>query len=95
MTPKRTAQQIQSLLEEYRRSGLSRREFAERQNIPVTTLDYWRHKHSQPRLLEVTVEAPRPATSFSVVLANGRRIESGWNFSDQELARLIRIAESA
>jgi hypothetical protein len=28
------------------------------------------------------------------VLANGRRIESGWGFGDAELARLIRVAES-
>jgi hypothetical protein len=28
-------------------------------------------------------------------LANGRRIESSWRFTDAELVRLIRIAESA
>jgi hypothetical protein len=28
-------------------------------------------------------------------LANGRRIESGWNFDDEELARLIRVAGAA
>jgi hypothetical protein len=28
-------------------------------------------------------------------LANGRRIESSWGYADAELARLIRIAESA
>jgi hypothetical protein len=29
-----------------------------------------------------------------LVLRNGRRIESDWNFRDTELARLIRIAEA-
>ena len=34
--------------------------------------------------------------SFTVVLANGqRRIKSDWNFVDENLARLIRIVESA
>jgi len=30
-----------------------------------------------------------------LTLGNGRRIASGWGFGDVELARLIRIAESA
>jgi hypothetical protein len=35
---------------------------------------------------------PRP--SFVLVLSNGRRIESGWQFQDADLARLIRVAEA-
>ncbi len=35
---------------------------------------------------------PRP--SFVLVLSNGRRIESGWQFHDADLARLIRVAEA-
>jgi hypothetical protein len=95
MKQTRTAPQIRSLLEEYRRSGLSRREFAQRQNLPLTTLDYWRRKHGQPRLVEVRLEAKQPATSFSIVLGKGRRIEKSGNFFDAELGRLIRIVESA
>ena len=30
---------------------------------------------------------------FRIVLRNGRRIESGWQFQDADLARLIRVAE--
>jgi hypothetical protein len=37
----------------------------------------------------------KPAQQFTLSLANGRRIESSWRFADVELARLIRIAESA
>jgi hypothetical protein len=37
------------------------------------------------------VEAP---SVFTLMLANGRRIESAWNFSEADLARLIRIAEA-
>jgi hypothetical protein len=29
-----------------------------------------------------------------LVLVNGRRIESGWNFIDAEMLRLIRIVEA-
>jgi len=41
--------------------------------------------------LEPTVEADR---GFALVLANGRRIESGWKFVEADLSRLIRVAEA-
>jgi hypothetical protein len=43
--------------------------------------------------VKLTAPAAPPA-SFALVLRNGRRIESGWNFRDTDLARLIRIAEA-
>jgi hypothetical protein len=43
----------------------------------------------------VKVEAePEHQRQFVLVLVNGRRIETGWNSSEAELARLIRIAEA-
>jgi hypothetical protein len=32
---------------------------------------------------------------FALVLGNGRRIETGWNFDGDKLAQLIRIAGGA
>jgi hypothetical protein len=46
----------------------------------------------------VKVEVTQPeaaAQSFTLHLANGRRIESSWRLDEEELARLIRIAERA
>jgi hypothetical protein len=43
----------------------------------------------------VQVTHAEPAPQFTLSLANGRRIESSWRFTDAELARLIRVAESA
>jgi hypothetical protein len=44
----------------------------------------------------VKLEAPaEPDSGFVLMLDNGRRIASGWRFSDTALARLIRVAESA
>ena len=40
-------------------------------------------------------QARANAEGFTLVLANSRRIESGWQYADQELARLIRIVEAA
>ena len=51
---------------------------------------------SPQQLVRVKLEAAaEPDTGFVLMLGNGRRIASGWGFSDAELARLIRVAESA
>lgn len=45
------------------------------------------------RMVKLTAPA-EPAADFALVLRNGRRIESNWNFRDADLARLIRVAEA-
>jgi len=97
------AQQMRQMLEEYGASGLTRREFCEQRRLPLTTFDYWRREHAgkarrrvqRPRLVRVEVAGSESAGQFTLGLANGRRIESTWRFADAELARLIRVAESA
>jgi hypothetical protein len=82
------------LVDGFAQSGMTRREYCEKYNLPVTTFDYWRHvRKSKPRLVEVAVET-QPATGFALVLANGRRIESSWKFAEADLLRLIRTAEA-
>ena len=73
--------------------------------VPESTFYYYRQREtrrtgtkgrSAAKLVRVEIEEPRRASgTFSVVLANGRRIESLWTFCDAELAWLIRVAESA
>lgn len=95
--------EMRRVLEEYAASGLKRREFCQQRGIALTTFDYWRREHAgkpekqqrRPRLVAVKVAQAEPAPHFTLSLRNGRRIESSWRFSDAELARLIRIAESA
>jgi len=90
---KRSPEEIRRLIEEFRSSGLKRREFCQRHGMAVTTLDYWRHTHKgKPRLVQVAVEGPD--RGFVLVLANGRRIESSWKFAEADLQRLIRAAEA-
>lgn len=94
---------MRRVLEEYRTSGLSRQEFCQQRSIPLTTFDYWRREQAEkprkqgkrPRLVKVEVAVSESAGQFTLSLANGRRIESSWRFAEAELARLIRIAESA
>ena len=98
MAGRRSAEEVQRLLDEYRQSGEGRTEYCRRQGIPVTTLDYYVRRQTlktRPRLARVKLTtAANPAASFALVLGNGRRIESGWNFRDADLARLIRVAEA-
>jgi len=99
---KRSAE-MRSMLEEYAASGLRRREFCQQRGIALTTFDDWRREYAVnpriqvrgPRMVPVRVAHAEPPPSFALSLANGRRIECSWRFADAELARLIRIAESA
>jgi hypothetical protein len=99
MATKRSAEEIQRMLEEFRQSGETRTAFCRRLGIPVTTLDYYRQRQTipaRPRLARVKLTAPSsdPTAAFALVLRNGRRIETNWNFRDADLARVIRIADS-
>src|SRR4051812_22067148 len=90
------AAEMKRVVKEYEKSGVTRREFCQRRGIAVTTFDYWRRElGTKPKLVKVEVAAPEPAAHFTLSLANGRRIESAWQFAEAELARLIRIVESA
>jgi transposase-like protein len=87
-------QEVRRIVEGYAQSGMTRRQYCEKHNIRVSTLDYWRHiQKRKPRLVEVAVET-QPTVGFVLVLANGRRIESTWRFGEAELMRLIRAAEA-
>ena len=78
------------------RSGQGKREFCRAREIAVTTLDAWRRRlRGGARLVRVKVSGREAGGSFTLSLANGRRIESGWGFGAADLARLIRVAESA
>ena len=95
--------EMRRVVEEYAASGLGRREFCEQRGIALTTVDYWRREHAvkpqkqerRPRMVSVKVGNAEPAPHFVLSLVNGRRIECSWQFAEAELARLIRIAESA
>lgn len=90
-----TAEEIEELVEGYRRRGeMTRGAYCESRGITVTVLDYYLRRYGKPatRLAKVTLEAsPGGASScFALVLGNGRRVECG----EAELAHLIRIAEA-
>ena len=89
----RSKQEIRGLVDGFAKSGMTRREYCEKHNMPITTFDYWRRtRKSAPKPVEVAIETQASA-GFALVLPNGRRIESSWKFAEAELIRLIRAAE--
>jgi len=91
----RSKQEIRRIVEGFESSGKTRREYCQEHGISITTVDYWRRKHNpKPKLMEVAIEPQRTGPGFSLVLANGRRIESSWEFVEADLLRLIHVAEA-
>lgn len=98
MAQRRSTEEIQQILERYRASGLSQMEYCRQTGMVLSTLGGYLRRTERPeqQLVRLKLEAPsEPSTGFVLMLGNGRRIAGGWGFGDAELARLIRIAESA
>ena len=92
----RSKDEIRRLVEGFAKSGMTRREYCAKHGIGMSTLDYWRraYREQKPKLVRVAVQEAEPLTGFTLVLANGRRIESAWSFAEADLQRLIRAAEA-
>ena len=98
MAQRRSSEEIQQLVEQFRTSGLSQMAYCRQTGMVLSTLGRYlrRSKSSEQQLVRVKVEeAAEAGASFVLMLGNGRRIATGWGFGDAELARLIRVAESA
>ena len=100
MAQRRSAEEIRQVVEQYRASGLSQREFSQQTGIKLSTLGRYvrqeRQSQAPQQLARVKLEAPVELDAgFVLILGNGRRIASGWEFSDTALAKLIRVVEHA
>ena len=98
MATRRSAEEVEQVVQQYRASGLSQRDFSQQTGIKLSTLGRYirRNGESEPpqQLVRVKLEARvEPDPGFVLMLGNGRRIASGWGFCDTALARLIRVAE--
>jgi hypothetical protein len=98
MARRRSTNEIEQLLEQYRASGLTQIEYCQQTGLALSSLGRYLKGRGvgQQQLLKVHVESDAESgPGFALVLGKGRRIESGWQFGDAELARLIRIVEGA
>ncbi len=88
------AEQRRQVVEEFERSGLSRGEFCSERNLSVGTLDNWRRKVRRTTFVRLQLAQAAVQSGLTLILTNGRRIETRGSFDEQELARLIRAAEA-
>ena len=103
MARRRSPEEISELVAHYRNSGLTQQQYCEQHKVTKSTLGRYLQRHGGgQRLVRVQVRPepepelePTPGAGFALVLANGRRIESGWKFAGDALGQLIRIAEGA
>ena len=91
---RRSGAEIAALVAGYEEGGLTRREYCERHGVALTTLDYYRRRGETVAGL-VEVGRGARASTMTVILGNGRRIEVSGEFAEAELARLLRTVERA
>ena len=98
MAHRRSTEEIEEVVQQFTASGLTQVEYCRQTGMVLSTLGRYIRRHSGPeqQLVRVKVESvSEPDAHFVLMLANGRRIEIGSGCRDAELARLIRVAESA
>lgn len=100
MAQRRSAEEIRQVVQQYTASGLSQRDFSQQTGVKLSTLGRYVRREGRSecpqQLVRVKLEVPaEPDTGFVLMFGNGRRIASGWEFSDTALARLIRVVEHA
>jgi hypothetical protein len=104
-----SAKEVERIVGDFERSGLSRRAYSERSGIAIRRLDWYRRRtrasRSAANLVPVRVKKAIDGSvgdvrrdterGFTLVLENGLRIETGWSFDEGDLTRLIRTAGAA
>lgn len=89
--------EMQRLLGQCERSGLSLAEFARRRGLSAQALRWWRHRlrgleaDSAPEFVEVDLAAASSAACFEVVLPTGEVVRVGERFDAGALTRLLAV----
>ncbi|MBV9488695.1 MAG: hypothetical protein JO069_03095 [Verrucomicrobia bacterium] len=105
--PRRSREQVQRLVEEFKRSGLNRSQFCRQRQLALSTLK--RHLADEPaeprptgsRLVPVEVlksrgrlQPPALGGGVTILLAGGRRIEVAPAFDAQTFSRVVQLLEA-
>lgn len=99
---RRTPGEIAHLCEEFRRSGITQRAFAERHGVHVATVRYWltcqhsRKPQAVARFVEVQTAVPPPALqeSFLLELPRGVRLHFSQQPDPGYLASIVRALQN-
>jgi DNA-binding transcriptional regulator YiaG len=93
------AAQVAQLIEQYKASGMTQREFAASANIGYSTLTGWLHRRRRSPVqqakswvaVDVVKPTPSPALGlYQLELPNGARLSVGAGFDGPEVAQLIK-----
>ena len=93
--------EMQRLLMQWERSGLTLASFARWHGRSVHTLRRWKQRLSRvdpegaPKFVEVNVSAPHAVTFFEVVLPGGTVVRVGERFDPQALGELLNVVRGA
>lgn len=100
-TKRRSKLAIQGILENYQRSGLSQREFAAREQLSLSNLQWWLRQARRkgdprgiPRLLEVEIPAPVKVPQQGLryqIAVNGGVVSVPAGFDPKELRQLLDL----
>lgn len=95
------AAEMQALLTELDRSGLTVKAFCDERGIPKSRLWYWRKRfrdeanpEAPPKLLPVTIVSEEQSATELVIEVRGRRIHVSPNFDVEVLRRLVLTLEA-
>jgi hypothetical protein len=100
-TKRRSTLAIQKILENYQRSGLSQREFAAREQLSLSSLQWWLRQakrkgdpQERPQWLEVNVPVPtttlKQGLSYQIAM-NGGVVSVPAGFDPKELKQLLDL----
>jgi hypothetical protein len=95
----RPAEEVEQIIAEYKGSGLTQQEFANRQGLKVTALRRWLYRKpkpgpSSPALVEVEVGPPSPSgasTHYRLELPGGKVLSFSGPLRVEELKQLCHL----
>jgi len=87
--------EAEELLERHEQSGLSVKDFCDREGIGASNFYRWRSELSgSDRLIElIPAEEPKADGSFGLEYSGGLKIDVPYNFSSVGLKRLLKVLD--
>ena len=89
--------EVEQLISDYERSGLTQREFARQRQLKLTTFQYWLYRRVRPSsgsLVEVEGPSDNPGeapTHYRLEFPGGRALSFSGTVRPEELEQLCRL----